>query len=145
VIQLECRARAYQPLTPAERAVLRLLETLAYVALIGAATAAAQYFAKPAGAGGAINWATVGRVCAAGAALAVLMALAKYFKAHGDPALAGALTSLAASGPASLTATSQPIPLPAAPSSTPDPTAAPALAPAPSAPANPAPPSTPHQ
>ncbi|HEY7832741.1 MAG TPA: hypothetical protein VIG30_04145 [Ktedonobacterales bacterium] len=143
MIQLVRRARAYQSLTPAERAVLRLLETLAYVALLGAATAAAQYFAKPAG--GAINWATVGRVCAAGAALAVLMALAKYFKAHGDPALAGALTSLAASGPASLTATSQPIPLPAAPSSTPDPTAAPALAPAPSAPANPAPPSTPHQ
>lgn len=94
--QLVRRARAYQPLTPVERAILRLLEGLASVALIGAATAAAQYLAGPSGLGGTVNWPIVAHVCAAGAAVAVLMALAKYFKAHGDPALANALDALGA-------------------------------------------------
>jgi hypothetical protein len=80
---------------------------LIYVALVGAATAGAQYLASPAGSGlGAIDWATVARVCIAGAAVALLMALAKYFKAHGfkahgfkahgDPALGDALGALSA-------------------------------------------------
>ena len=94
--QLVRRARAYQPLSPAERALLRLLEGLASVALIGAATAAAQYLAGPTGLGGIVNWGIVAHVCAAGAAVAVLMALAKYFKAHGDPTLAAALDALGA-------------------------------------------------
>ncbi|HEV2238325.1 MAG TPA: hypothetical protein VGR57_16810 [Ktedonobacterales bacterium] len=89
------RARRYAPLTPLERAALRLIEGLLYVALVGAATAGAQYLAGPAGAGhgglDAIDWAGVARVCLAGGAVAVLLALAKYFKAHGDPALGQAL------------------------------------------------------
>lgn len=92
---LFARARRYESLTPAERALLRLLEALASVALVGAATAAAQYLAAPLGSGlAAIDWWVVARVCAAGAAVAVLMALAKYFKAHGDPALASALDTI---------------------------------------------------
>jgi hypothetical protein len=91
------RARRYEQLTPGERAALRLIEGLIYVALVGAATAGAQYLASPAGSGlGAIDWATVARVCIAGAAVALLMALAKYFKAHGDPALGDALGALSA-------------------------------------------------
>jgi hypothetical protein len=94
---LLARARRYEPLTPLERAALRLVEGLLYVALVGAATAGAQYLAGPAGAGmGAVDWATVARVCLAGGAVAVLLALAKYFKAHGDPALGEALGTLAA-------------------------------------------------
>ena len=89
ITHLARRARAYQSLTPTERALLRLLEGLAYVALVGGITDAAQYLATPAGAGGAIDWAAVGRVCLAGATVATLMALAKYFKAHSDPALTG--------------------------------------------------------
>ena len=90
------RARRYQSLTPGERAFLRLVEGLAFVALVGAGTACAQYLAGPAAGIGAIDWAVVAQVCAAGAAVAVLMALAKYFKAHGDPALADALSVLGA-------------------------------------------------
>ena len=90
------RARRYQSLTPGERAFLRLAEGLVFVALVGAGTACAQYLAGPAAGIGAIDWTVVARVCAAGAAVAVLMALAKYFKAHGDPALADALGALGA-------------------------------------------------
>lgn len=93
---LLARARRYEQLAPLERAALRLVEGLFYVALVGAATAGAQYLAGPAGAGlGAIDWATVARVCLAGGAVAALLALAKYFKAHGDPALGEALGTLA--------------------------------------------------
>jgi hypothetical protein len=99
MVNLLARARRYEPLMPLERAALRLIEGLLYVALVGAATAGAQYLADPAGAGlggfGAVDWATVARVCLAGGAVAVLLALAKYFKAHGDPALGEALGTLA--------------------------------------------------
>jgi hypothetical protein len=96
MLSIFARARSYRSLTPAERAFLRLLEGLASVALVGAATAAAQYLSSPAPAGlGALDWALIARVCVAGAAVAVLMAVAKYFKAHGDPALADVLGVLA--------------------------------------------------
>src|SRR5260370_22354707 len=91
------RARRYEQLTPGERAALRLIEGLIYVALVGAATAGAQYLASPAGAQylaspagsgpGVIDWATVGRVCIAGPAGARLVALAKYFKTPSHPTL----------------------------------------------------------
>ena len=96
MLDIFARARSYQSLTPAERAFLRLLEGLASVALVGAATAAAQYLSSPAGASlGSFDWPLIARVCVAGAAVAVLMAVAKYFKAHGDPALADTLGALA--------------------------------------------------
>lgn len=106
------RAQRYESLAPAERALLRLVEGLASVALVGALTAGAQYLGSPAGSGlGAVAWAEVARVCAAGAAVAVLLALSKYFKAQGDPALADALsglgTRLAAGDPAQTAAGAQ--------------------------------------
>lgn len=89
------RAQRYESLTPAERALLRLVEGLASVALVGALTAGAQYLSSPSGSGlGAIAWPDVARVCAAGAAVALLLALSKYFKAQGDPALSQALSAL---------------------------------------------------
>jgi hypothetical protein len=90
---LFARAARYASLTPAERAMLRLVEGLAYVALIGAVTACAQYLSAHPGASPAVDWQPVLRACAAGAAVAALMALAKYFKAHGDPALGNVLAA----------------------------------------------------
>ncbi|HEY7779702.1 MAG TPA: hypothetical protein VIC85_05775, partial [Ktedonobacterales bacterium] len=98
------RARAYETLTPGERALLRLVEGLASVALVGALTAGAQYLGAAHGASlGAVDWAGVARVCAAGGVVALLMAVAKYCKAQGDPALGDAIAGLGArvaSGPA---------------------------------------------
>jgi hypothetical protein len=82
------RARAYAPLTPAERAVLRLLEGLACTALVAALPIVAQALAH-----GAVNWPDVGRAALAAGAVAVLLALAKYARAHGDPALGDALAA----------------------------------------------------
>ncbi len=63
MLNILARARRYQGLTPAERALLRLLEGLASVDLVGAATAAARYLASPAGSGlGAVSWPTIARV-----------------------------------------------------------------------------------
>jgi hypothetical protein len=82
----------YAALTPAERGVLRLVEGLAYAALIGAASACAQYLAARPG-DNPINWSLVAQTCIVGAAVAGLMALAEYFKAHGDPALSAVLAA----------------------------------------------------
>lgn len=99
------RARAYETLTPGERALLRLVEGLASVALVGALTAGAQYLGAAPGAAhgavlGAVDWAGVARVCAAGGLVALLMAVAKYCKAQGDPALGDAIAGLGARVPA---------------------------------------------
>jgi hypothetical protein len=99
MFSLFARAARYASLTPAERALLRLVEGLVYVALLGAATACAQYLAGHPGASSAVAWQPVLQACAAGAAVAVLMALAKYFKAHGDPALGDVLAGVAAQVP----------------------------------------------
>ncbi|HEY7780696.1 MAG TPA: hypothetical protein VIC85_10850 [Ktedonobacterales bacterium] len=100
---LLARARAYETLTPGERALLRLVEGVASVALVGALTAGAQYLGAARGASlGAVDWAGVARVCAAGGVVALLMAVAKYCKAQGDPALGDAIAGLGArvaSGP----------------------------------------------
>lgn len=85
------RARAYAPLTPAERAVLRLFEGLACAALVAALPVIAQALAH-----GPVNWPDVGRAALAAGAVAVLLALAKYARAHGDPALGDALAASAA-------------------------------------------------
>lgn len=80
------RARAYSSLTPAERALLKLLEGLACVALVAALPIVASALSH-----GAVNWPDVARAALAAAAVAVLLALAKYAKAHGDPALGDVL------------------------------------------------------
>jgi hypothetical protein len=84
--------RAYVPLTPAARAVLvlRLLEGLACAALVAALPIVADALSH-----GPINWPDVGRTALAAAAAAVLLTLARYMRAHGDPAVAEVLTAAA--------------------------------------------------
>ncbi|MFI5272069.1 MAG: hypothetical protein ACHQ4H_03440 [Ktedonobacterales bacterium] len=99
------RARSYAPLTPAERALLRLLEGLVCAALVAALPVLAQALSH-----GAINWADVARAALAAAAVAVLLALAKYARAHGDPVLGQALGGALAASASALAAQA---PLPA--------------------------------
>jgi hypothetical protein len=84
------RARANMPLTPAERAVLRLVEGLVCAALVAALPIIADALAR-----GTVSWPDVARAALAAAAVAVLLALAKYARAHGDPAIGQALTAAA--------------------------------------------------
>ena len=83
MVSLLARARAYDMLTPGERAFLKLVEGLFCAALV----AALPIVAGALGAGN-IQWGEIGRE-----ALAALLALGKYARAHGDPTLANALDS----------------------------------------------------
>lgn len=107
---LFARARAYAPLTPGERALLRLIEGLACAALVAALPVVADALGH-----GSVRWDDVVRTALAAAGVAVLLALAKYARAQGDPALgtaiaevAGALTSHPATGPAPSAANTPP-------------------------------------
>jgi hypothetical protein len=88
---LFARSRAYAPLTPAERALLRLLEGLLCAALVAALPILADALSRA-----SVNWGDVARTALAAAAVAILLALAKYARAHGDPALGAVLTAGAA-------------------------------------------------
>lgn len=90
VTTLFARARAYQPLTPAERATLKLLEGLFSVALVAALPVVADALGRQ-----SVNWTDIARTALAAAAVAVLLALSKYAKAHGDPALGATLDTAA--------------------------------------------------
>lgn len=83
------RARRHEPLTPGERAFLRLIEGLVCAALV----ATLPVVADALGSAG-VNWTDVGRAALAAAAVAVLLALAKYARAQGDPALGDALGAM---------------------------------------------------
>lgn len=87
---LFARARAYAPLTPGERALLRLIEGLACAALVAALPIVAGALAH-----GPVRWDDVARTALAAAAVAVLLALAKYARAQGDPALGTAIAAVA--------------------------------------------------
>lgn len=87
---LLARARAYAPLTPGERALLRLIEGLACAALVAALPVVADALGH-----GPVRWDDVARTALAAAAVAVLLALAKYAHAQGDPALGTALEEVA--------------------------------------------------
>ncbi len=87
--QLLQRARRHEPLTPGERAFLRLIEGLACTALVAALPVVADALGST-----GVNWADIGRAALAAAAVAVLLALAKYARAQGDPALGDALDEL---------------------------------------------------
>jgi hypothetical protein len=78
-IHLLQRARARAALTPAERALLRLLEGLLCAALVAAAPIIAQALGQQ-----SVNWGDVGRAALAAVATAILLALAKYARAQGD-------------------------------------------------------------
>jgi hypothetical protein len=83
------KAAARLNLTPTERAILKLIESLIYVAGFNVIVAAAQYIEN----NQQINWAFMLKLVIAQAILAVVMALSKYFKAQGDPAIAAAIDS----------------------------------------------------
>lgn len=85
------RAAMYHPLSPVERALLRLVEGLVCTALVAALPLVADALAA-----GAVNWGQVGRAALAAGAVAVLLALSKYARAQGDPALGDALAQTGA-------------------------------------------------
>lgn len=87
------RAAEYQPLTPGERALLRLIEGLACAGLVAALPIVAAALSNT-----NVNWSNVLRAALAAAAVAILMALTKYTKAHGDPVLSDALGQVVTAG-----------------------------------------------
>ena len=87
---LFARASAYEQLTPAERAILRLLEGLVCAGLVAALPILASALGHT-----QVNWGDVARAALSAGAVAMLLALAKYARAHGDPMIAGRLDDLA--------------------------------------------------
>jgi len=77
------RAQAYRALTPGERAALRLIEGLAFAALVAALPIVADALSRQ-----GANWGDVGRAALAAGVTAALLALSKYLRAQGDPPLA---------------------------------------------------------
>lgn len=90
MLKLFTRARAYAPLTPGERALLKLAEGLTCAALVAALPVVASALSQS-----SVNWGDIARAALAAASVAVLLALAKYARAQGDPALATALDTTA--------------------------------------------------
>ena len=88
---LFARARAYTNLTPAERALLKLVEGLICAALVAALPIVAQALGR-----GGVDWSAIARAALAAASVAVLMALTKYARAQSDPTLPSALASAGA-------------------------------------------------
>ena len=86
------RARAYASLTPAERALLKLIEGLICAALVAALPIVAEALGR-----GSVDWSAIPRAALAAASVAILMALTKYARAQADPELASALASAGAS------------------------------------------------
>ncbi len=82
LLTLTQRARARLALTPAERALLRLMEGLLCAGLVAAAPIVAQALGQQ-----SVNWGDVARAALAAAATAILLALTKYARAQGDPPL----------------------------------------------------------
>jgi len=82
MIGLLTRARNNVALTPAERALLKLIEGLVCTALVAALPIVADALGH-----GAVNWADVERAALAAGATAALLAFIKYCKAYGDPPL----------------------------------------------------------
>ncbi len=74
------RARAYATLTPAERALLRLVEGLLCAGVVAALPVIAEALSQQ-----PVNWSGLGRAALAAAATAMLLALSKYLRAYGDP------------------------------------------------------------
>ena len=81
------RARQRQSLTPGERAFLKLLQGLLCAALVATLPAIAAAFGNT-----NVSWSDVLRTALAAGAVAVLLTLAKYLTAQGDPALRDLLT-----------------------------------------------------
>lgn len=85
------RARARLPLTPGERALLKLGQGLALAALMAALVTAGHALEGS----GPVDWRRIAFAAGVAALVAILNALAKYFTAQGDVPLADALALLA--------------------------------------------------
>lgn len=105
------RARAKLPLTPGERAWLKLAEGLALTAVLAALVTAGHALEGS----GPVDWQRVGFAAGVAALVAVLNALAKYFTAQGDAPLADALTLLASEAAARGETSTASIPAPGQP------------------------------
>lgn len=88
------RAAAGLSLSPAARALLRLIDGLIVAALVTALPVIAQLLANRLDAG-AVDWRQMATLALASLAFAFLMALAKYAKAQGDAPLADVATHVA--------------------------------------------------
>ncbi|GEM_PF-2014530 len=75
------RARAYLPLTPAERAFLKFLQGAICTAIVAAASIVYQGFNQH------LDWTAIFHTALAAGATALLFTLNKYLTAHVDPAL----------------------------------------------------------
>lgn len=75
------RARAYAPLSPWERAILKLLESCAAAAAVVALPVFASALAHQ-----PVDWALTGRLTLYAFSVAFLLAFVKWVKAHMDPA-----------------------------------------------------------
>lgn len=74
------RALAYTTLTPGERALLRLGEGLFCAGVVAALPIVADALGQQ-----TVNWSDVWRAALAAAVTAMLLAVNKYVRAHGDP------------------------------------------------------------
>lgn len=89
------QARSGAPLTPMQRAMLRLVEGLAAVALVAVLPVVASALSQS-----SPNWSDVAREALAAAGVAVALAVLKYAKAQGDPLLSTVADALAHDVPA---------------------------------------------
>lgn len=93
------KASAGLPLTPAQRAFLRLLEGFFMTGFVVAVQTFALYSSE-----GYVDWANVAHTALIAGAVAFLLAVAKYYKSHGD-VLVSTLASTAAGALESATPT----------------------------------------
>lgn len=77
-------------LTPGERAFLKLLEGFSIAGFVAAVTIVAQLLGLP-----GVDWLLVLKVAAGAFAVGFLGAIAKYYKAQGDPVLSDVATQMA--------------------------------------------------
>jgi hypothetical protein len=84
---LFAKAAAGASLSPAARAALKFVEGIGAAAFVSALPVVAQMLASQLNAG-AVNWTATGQTALACVVMAFLLALAKYYKSHGDAPLA---------------------------------------------------------
>lgn len=87
--QLQDMANNGLPLTPGQRAFLKLLEGFAVAGLVAAGGIAASLIGS-----GSVDLLAMGRAALAAFAVAFIMAAVKYYKAHGDSQQQAVATAL---------------------------------------------------
>lgn len=92
ILDIYRRASKHLPLTPGERAFLRWVDTLILSVVSAAATAMGYAFWKH---GGTLSWQDLAQAGVYAALTAILLAVAKYFRALGDTDLGAWLGQIA--------------------------------------------------